>query len=192
MWFWASQLYAMNDQIRQLIHSTQTIAHLFHDDGAIPNNPTLPLLVYPGVLRLTGDDPAAVAEQVFSANGWGGLWRDGIYPFHHYHSTAHEVLAICRGGARVQFGGEQGVILAVQPGDVVVIPAGVGHKNLGSKADLLVVGAYPPGQQWDLCYGKPAERPRVIENIGRVPLPRTDPVYGEDGPLLEQWRAKSV
>ncbi|RIK41106.1 MAG: hypothetical protein DCC55_12845 [Chloroflexi bacterium] len=177
----------MDNQLEHLIQQTQVTLYLFQDDGAIPNNPTLPFLVYPGALQITGDDPAVVAEHVFTANGWGGLWRNGIYSFHHYHSTAHEVLAICRGEARVQFGGEQGVVLEVRPRDVVVIPAGVGHKNLGSSDDLLVVGAYPPGQQWDLCSGRPEERPGVLENIARVPLPLTDPVFGQEGPLLEHW-----
>jgi len=161
-------------------------AHGFADDGAIPNNPTLPFLVYPGALELPGDDPAAACEALFEANGWGGSWRDGIYPFAHFHSTAHEVLGICRGEAKVRFGGNAGIVRTVRPGDVVVIPAGVGHQNLGG-ADLLVVGAYPQGQRWDLCYGKPEERPRVLRNIERVPLPATDPVYGTDGPLVEHW-----
>jgi uncharacterized protein YjlB len=161
----------------------------FEDDGAIPNN-RLPFLVYPGAVdpELAGSDPAAVFETRFAANGWRGSWRNGIYPFAHYHSTAHEVLGIARGEARARFGGARGVVLTVGPGDVVVIPAGVGHQNLGSSPDLLVVGAYPGGADWDLCYGKPEERPRVLENIAQVPLPPADPVYGPDGPLLEHWR----
>lgn len=148
----------------------------------------LPLLVYQNALRIAGRALASDAETVFTANGWGGSWRNGIYSFHHYHSTAHEVLAICCGQVRVQLGGEQGQAFDLAAGDVVVIPAGVGHKNLTASADLLVVGAYPPGQHWDLCYGKPDERPRVLHNIANVPLPSTDPVYGNEGPLLEQWR----
>ena len=159
----------------------------FEDDGAIPNS-RLPLLVYPGALQAGGDDPAAAFERTFAANDWRGSWRDGIYPFPHFHSTAHEVLGIARGEARVRFGGAHGRVLTVRPGDVVVLPAGVGHQNLGSSPDLLVVGAYPGGADWDLCYGKPEERPRVLENIARVPLPAADPVYGEAGPLLEHWR----
>ena len=92
---------------------------------------------------------------MFALNGWGGSWRDGIYPFPHYHSTAHEVLGICRGEAKVRFGGDTGIVLAVRAGDVVVIPAGVGHQNLGASADLLVVGAYPRGQSWDLAAAAP-------------------------------------
>ena len=94
---------------------------------------------------------------------------------------------ICRGSAKVQLGGEPGEIVDVTPGDVLLIPAGVGHKNLGSSNDLLVIGAYPPGQSWDLCYGKPDERPDVLENIAQVPLPKTDPVLGPAGPLLDWW-----
>lgn len=163
-------------------------AHLFADDDAIPNNPALPLLVYPGALDFAGADPAATCERLFAANGWGGAWRNGIYSFPHYHSTAHEVLGICRGEARVRFGGAAGIELTVRAGDVVVIPAGVGHQNLGSSPDLLVVGAYPRGQEdYDLCRGRPEERPRALENISQVPLPTADPVYGAEGPVVEHW-----
>jgi uncharacterized protein YjlB len=159
----------------------------FEDDGAIPNN-RLPFLVYPGAVAVRGADPAAIFEAIFAANDWRGAWRNGVYPFPHYHSIAHEVLGIARGEARVRFGGAHGRVLTVRPGDVVVIPAGVGHQNLGSSPDLLVVGAYPGGAEWDLCRGRPEERPRVLENIAKVPLPSADPVYGTDGPLLEHWR----
>lgn len=73
-------------------------------------------------------------------------------------------------------------------GDVVVIPAGVAHKNLGASPGFALVGAYPAGQLWDMMYGKPGERPRADENIARVPLPEADPVYGAGGPLLAHWR----
>lgn len=160
----------------------------FEDDGRIPNNPKLPFLVYPAALELEGvADPAAVAEAAFERHGWGGSWRNGIYPFAHFHSTAHEVLAVCRGEAKVRFGGEAGEVVALRAGDVVVIPAGGGHQNLGSSAGFLVVGAYPGGMEWDLCRGEPSERPRVLRNIEVVPLPDTDPLFGPDGPLLEHW-----
>ncbi len=116
----------------------------------------------------------------------GPTWPASSLP-DHYHSTAHEVLGIARGEAAVRFGGESGVTLRVRPGDVVVIPAGVGHKREDASPDLLVVGAYPDGRDWDLCRGEPGERPRVLENIRRVPLPTADPVYGADGPLVEHW-----
>ncbi|MGH6921717.1 MAG: cupin domain-containing protein, partial [Geminicoccaceae bacterium] len=152
-------------------HPVEPERHLFEDDGAIPNNPRLPFLVYANALDLGGGDPAAVCEAVFGANQWDRSWRNGIYPFPHYHSTAHEVLGICRGEARVRFGGAKGVVMTVRAGDVVVIPAGVGHQNLGAGGECLVVGAYPPGPDWDLCTGKPEERPRVLANIRAVLLP---------------------
>jgi uncharacterized protein YjlB len=170
-----------------MVRAVEAATYSFADDGAIPNNPALPLLVYPGALDLSGDDPAATCEAVFAANGWGECWRDGIYPFPHYHSTAHEVLGICCGEARVRFGGSTGIVLTVRAGDVVVLPAGVGHQNLGASPDLLVVGAYPRGQRFDLCRGRPEERPQAPENIEHVPLPAADPVYGADGPLVEHW-----
>ena len=75
----------------------------------------------------------------------------------------------------------------VAAGDVVVIPAGVAHRRLRSTPDFGVVGAYPQGQRWDMCYGKKGERPGTDRNIARVPDPGTDPVYGGEGPLLELW-----
>ena len=161
--------------------------HVFEDDGSIPNN-RLPLLVYRGAVRVKGArDPAALFEEAFARNRWLGIWRNGIFGFHHYHSTSHEVLGIAAGRARVRLGGEGGLATELEPGDVVVIPAGVGHKNEGSSGDLLVVGAYPDGRDYDLCRGGPGERPRVLENIEAVPLPATDPLHGADGPLVRLW-----
>ena len=72
-------------------------------------------------------------------------------------------------------------------GDVIIIPAGVAHKNLGSSGDFRCVGAYPPGQDWDMNYGKAGERPAADENIANVPLPVADPVFGFEGPLMKNW-----
>ena len=163
-------------------------AHRFEGDGEIPNN-VLPLLVYPGVVDVSGADPAAAFERLFAGNGWGGSWRNGIFPYPHYHSTAHEVLGIARGEAKVRFGGAGGAVLTVGPGDGVVIPAGVGHQNRGSSPDLLVVGAYPRGSAVDLTRGGAAARAEVERNIAAVPLPAADPVHGAEGPLLRHWRA---
>ena len=161
------------------------------DDGAIPNHPELPLLVYRRVFTLTQDDPAdpaAVFEAIFGANGWPAAWRDGIHPFHHFHSNAHEVLGVYRGRAVACFGGAHGVLMTVSAGDVIVIPAGVGHKGIEATPDLGIVGAYPAGSSVpDLCRGLPGERPACLEAIARVAVPLQDPVYGAGGPLCERW-----
>jgi uncharacterized protein YjlB len=142
--------------------------HYLQDDGKIPNN-TLPMLVYPAAVDASGPDPAAAFEALFAKNQWtGGSWRNGIYPFPHYHSTAHEVLGIASGTAKVRLGGDSGVVLDVQAGDVVLLPAGVGHQKLGASADLLVVGAYPPGQDWDLCRDENNDRTQILKNIVTV------------------------
>nr|HRJ44934.1 hypothetical protein [Caldilineaceae bacterium] len=98
-----------------------------------------------------------------------------------------EVLSIVLGWAKVQLGGEQGITLTVAAGTVLVLPAGTGHKRLDASGDLLVVGAYPQGQTWDLCRGTTAERATALANIRRVPLPDTDPLFGETGLLVELW-----
>lgn len=172
---------------QDIIQTPKVVAHTLADDGTYPNNEALPLLVYQGVLKLPAQDPAATIEALFASNGWGNSWRNGIYSYHHYHSTAHEVLGVYSGSAEVQFGGDEGIVLSVGPGDIVVIPAGVAHKNLGSSPDFRVVGAYPHGQDWDMNYGRAGERPQADGNIARVPLPETDPVYGDAGPLADHW-----
>jgi uncharacterized protein YjlB len=161
---------------------------IFKDDGQIPNN-RYSLLLYRGVMNVGGTDPATQVKERFAANNWTNSWRNGIYPFHHYHSTSHEVLGIYRGSAKVRLGGEQGRDFTVRAGDVIVIPAGVGHKNLGPSEDFGVVGAYPDGRQWDLLTGKPGERPQADHNIAGLPIPGNDPVYGTNGPLRKIWRA---
>lgn len=149
----------------------------FADDGRIPNSP-LPLLVYRAVVPAGAGDAAAFLEGLFARHGWGGGWRDGIFPFHHFHSTSHEVLGIARGWARVRFGGEHGQTLEVRAGDAVVIPAGVGHKREAASADLLVVGAYPAGRSWDLERGEPGAIAMARANVAAVPRPARDPVTG--------------
>jgi uncharacterized protein YjlB len=156
-------------------------SYRFADDGIIPNHPHLPLLVHAGVLGTATADRAAAFEALFARHGWGRMWRNGIYGFHHYHSTAHEVLGIAAGVARVRFGGEHGTSLELEAGDAVLIPAGVGHRRLDASGDLLVVGAYPAGQRPDLCRGRPAERPAALASIRAVPLPERDPVTGRAG-----------
>lgn len=160
----------------------------FMADGDIPNNPTLPLLVYRGVLQTDGD-AAAACEDRFARHGWPAAWRDGVFGYDHYHTTAHEALGVVRGEARVRFGGPAGQTLTLRKGDVVVIPAGVAHRNEGASRDFLVVGAYPAGQDWDLCPAKPGEQGCAHRNIDSVPLPASDPVHGADGPLIAHWHA---
>jgi uncharacterized protein YjlB len=158
--------------------------HLFDDDGAIPNS-RLPVLIYHDVSEARAPESC---EALFAGNDWLGAWWNGIYPFHHFHSTAHEVLGIVRGSATVILGGPTaGQRFEVGVGDVLVLPAGTGHCNAGSSSDLLVIGAYPNGMSWDIRRGDPAERAEVLKNIAAVPLPPADPVLGADGPLARLW-----
>jgi uncharacterized protein YjlB len=166
----------------------RVIAHLLPAHGAIPNHPRWPLLVYPGAVALGGSDPAAIFEQLFDRNRWPAAWRNGVFPFHHFHSTAHEVLGVYAGEVTVQFGGDGGVAINARPGDVIVLPAGTGHRKLASSGALGIVGAYPAGQHPDTCTPVVANAWRSAESVARVPLPACDPVFGGAGPLFEHWR----
>lgn len=162
---------------------TQPETFTFADDGAIPNS-KLPLLVY---RQAVPADPVSI-ERIFTANRWPAAWRDQVHPFHHFHSDAHEVLGVATGSAKVRFGGPGGQVLEVSAGDVVVVPAGVGHCNEGKSADLLIVGAYPDNsERRDLRRGKASEHDEVVRNVAAVPMPAADPVSGADGPLPRLW-----
>lgn len=168
------------------IASMNTIKQLnLKDDGVIPNN-KLPLILYKNAFDERGRQGAQWLEERFRSNNWTNSWRNGIYSFHHYHSTTHEVLGVYSGSALVHLGGEQGEKVRIEAGDIVVIPAGVGHKNLGSE-NLGVVGAYPDGRRWDLMKGLPGERPKADENIASVPMPSADPLLGKADGLMKIW-----
>ena len=159
----------------------------FKDDGIFPNNP-LPSLFYHQAITPDAKDPASIFEERFAENDWTNSWRDGVYSFPHYHSTSHEVLRVYSGTATLQLGGQHGRNVEVLAGDVIVIPAGVAHQNIGASDDFGVVGAYPGGRSWDLLRGLSGERPKADHNITALPMPDKDPVYGAKGPLRQIWK----
>lgn len=165
----------------------KTVEWLFADDGATPNHPDFGLLLHKGAVEAS-EEAAARIEALFGANGWVGFWRDGVYPFHHYHSTCHEALGVARGRAEVRFGGEDGETVGLDAGDVAVLPAGTGHKLISASEDFLVVGAYPPRQPYDMIRSdQRGEHDAAVERIAAAPVPATDPVFGEEGGLKLRW-----
>ena len=138
----------------------------------IPNHPSFAVLLY----RATGlADPGAARER-FASHGWGGSWVDGVFGYHHFHSTSHEVLAVVAGTARLELGGPQGRAFDVAAGDVVVLPAGTGHRRASASGGFTVVGAYPAGQEdYDLLRSADDAARARIASLG---APETDPVGG--------------
>ncbi len=169
----------------QLIQS-----HYLKDNGAFPNN-HLPLLYYPSVLLMQGPFPAGEVKELFAQNDWKNSWQAGIYTFHHYHSNTHEAIGVVRGETILELGGENGLRLKIQKGDVLILPAGVAQKNLGDENAVVCIGAYPRGKEYDMNYGKPSERPSVDEAIRKVKLPERDPVFGTGGGLLKYWASRA-
>jgi uncharacterized protein YjlB len=152
----------------------------------IPNHPAFPVLIYHSVdAAAAGADPA---RALFAEHGWGGSWVNGVFDFHHFHSTSHEALAVVAGEATLELGGPQGAAFDVAAGDVLVLPAGTGHRRASARDGFTVVGAYPAGQEdYDLLRGKDADEVAAAqERIAALPVPPEDPV---GGPGVGGWGA---
>ncbi|MHB0776697.1 cupin domain-containing protein [Halomonas sp. WWR20] len=159
---------------------------VFEDDGAIPNTrlPTLHFRSQGPAARLDGKALAERFERLYAAHGWPPSWRGGVYNYHHYHSTAHEALAVVAGRATLRLGGASGQDVEVKAGDLVVLPAGTGHCRLSASEDFEVTAAYPQDQsQVDLLRADPAEHDAAVARIARVSRPQHDPLGGE----LSRW-----
>src|ERR1700712_917673 len=165
----------------------QPLTFSFGDDGLVPNNP-LPFLVYKAAIDVDNGHPEKTIEGLFGANGWGGMWRNGIFDYLPYPAPVHEALGIARGHARVRFGGDRGMEFDVAAGDVAILPAGTGHQCLSASADFSVVGAYPPGAKMHVTLPTPENHRKALKTIPQVKLPKSDPVMGPDGPLLRLWK----
>jgi uncharacterized protein YjlB len=173
-------------QTNSLVNESQEPEELqLSRNGWMPNNEHLPVLIYRNAIKPIGEDPASLFEQAFLRNGWPPQWRNGVYDFHHYHSTAHEVLGFAAGQARLILGGENGHQVMVRAGDVAVLPTGTGHCRIEASLGFLVVGAYPPQQHWDICRSAPS--PADLERMKQLSFPHSDPIHGRSGSLTHLW-----
>lgn len=170
--------------------TAEFLTYQFGPAKGVPNNPKLPVLVYKGAAPdniRSADELAAWFEHTWPKHGWRPAWRYGIYNFPHFHSNAHEILGVFRGHASLRLGHTTGETVVVDTGDVIVLPAGTGHENLDSSPDFQVVGGYPNGQDADLVHASEYDPGPVSHRIARVPLPESDPLFGDDGPLASAW-----
>lgn len=116
----------------------------------IPNSP-FPLLHYPQFFPSPASRAPAAVHDAFAANGWQVQWifRYGPTQQSHYHSAAHECMAVLSGEATIRFGvaddepggggdadGDsssttttKGIEVHARAGDVFVLPAGLAHKT---------------------------------------------------------------
>jgi uncharacterized protein YjlB len=167
----------------------EPVSIIFKDDGLVPNNP-MPFMVYKGAVDVANGHSEKAIEDLFGANGWGDMWRNGIFDYLHYHATVHEALGIARGKARVRFGGDDGKEFDLAPGDVAILPAGTGHQCLSASDDFSVVGAYPPDTKMQITRPTPENHAKALITIPKVPLPASDPVTGKDGALVRLWKPR--
>ncbi|KAF2649028.1 hypothetical protein K491DRAFT_611615 [Lophiostoma macrostomum CBS 122681] len=165
--------------------SLRLSTHNIPSHQLLPNNPppAHPLFVYHSAFP--SSTPPSSIENHVPQNDLYPQWRYTMYSQSHYHSTTHEFLAVFSGRARLLFGGEQNpgkVEIEVGAGDAILVPAGVSHRlteNLESGFQM--VGSYPKGCSWDMCYGKAGEEQKA-QAVKDVKWLEKDPLYGTDGP----------
>lgn len=162
----------------------QALSHVFARDRqrGIPNS-ALPFILWKNRLPDDARDGEA-ACRLFEGNGWTGTWVYTVYPFWHFHTKGHEVLACVSGSAVLGFGGDAGITAKVEVGDVCIVPAGVGHRRISASTDFRVAGAYPPGQEGDINSPGDLQDSVIEEALAQVALPKTDPVTGAE---LKDW-----
>ncbi|KAL4900340.1 hypothetical protein BDW74DRAFT_96468 [Aspergillus multicolor] len=156
----------------------------------IPNTSTQfkPLMIYHQAFDASSDELSKHLERIGEVSP---SWTYSMYTQTHFHSTSHEVLGVILGSAKLCFGGEGNPDRfepEVSNGDLITVPAGVGHRLLSETAKVQgpfqIIGAYPRGKSWDMCYGRPGEEDscRNIESLDWV---QADPLYGEGGPAMQ-------
>jgi uncharacterized protein YjlB len=161
----------------------------FKPNGLVPNS-RFPVLIHRGVIKVeAGGDMADAVEATFRRNDWLNNWRElGVYDYYHFHSTSHEALGMARGTITLQLGGVGGTVVKLNPGDVVVLPAGTSHTRLDCSSDSHMIGGYPEGRDWDLIRDEQvteAEARAAVKLIGSLPIPARDPATGE---VMTLWR----
>jgi uncharacterized protein YjlB len=165
--------------------------YFLHNSDIFPNS-RLPVLHYKQVFKIPALFPGRKAKKMLQQNGWTNNWNAGIFPYQHYHSNTHEAMVAINGQTMLLLGGENGAIITFKKGDVLVIPAGVAHKNLGKEFSITCIGGYPDGIEYDIKYGSPGERPAADRNISEVNIPRTGPLCGDEDPLMDIWNASEM
>jgi uncharacterized protein YjlB len=176
----------MKDINANTIPDTKIHQYIVTDNGEFPNS-ILPVVLYRQVLHLPMFFASQSVKDLLLENGWGNNWRGGIYTYHHYHSNTHEALAVIKGKTRLVLGGDGGEIVKIEKGDVIIIPAGVAHRNIGEETAVTCIAGYPGGTNYDMQLGKPGERPMTDKRIEELTLPPSGPVKGINDPLLDIW-----
>jgi uncharacterized protein YjlB len=176
----------MPEQLNTKSYMMKILQYFLKDDGQFPNS-HLPVLLYKHAIKLPLFFKGRKVKALFQKHQWTNNWRNGIFTFPHYHSNTHEVMAVISGRTLVRVGGDHGMMIRLEKGDVILIPAGVAHQNMRGEDDVVCIGGYPQGKDYDMNYGKKEERPAADEKIAKVKLPKLDPVNGKNGSMHTIW-----
>lgn len=158
--------------------------HWSKPNGMLPNS-RFPLLIHRNAVP--GGGVEAVMSR-FRANGWFNNWRyPGVYTYPHFHSTTHECLGVAAGWMEVDMFGEGGTRIRLETGDILVIPAGVSHCMVANSDDIMMVGGYPEGRDWDNVQERflsEEMRRAAAKRIMMLPIPARDPATGQS---MQEW-----
>ena len=176
-----------NEWIPWALRRTNPDIFYFKDDGITPNS-HLPVLIYRGLFDPAYESCEEWLEEQFTLNGWSRTCHKPLFDFYHYHSNTHEVLGVCDGACYIQLADKNGVKTEITKGDVVLIPAGVGHFCVEHSKDFAVVAGYPDNVIPDVLRPSPENREKALEKMNEITLPEFDPIlHDEEGGVQKFW-----
>ncbi|MBZ4190471.1 cupin domain-containing protein [Niabella beijingensis] len=173
-----------NEWIPWELRRTNPDIFYFREDQQIPNSP-FPLLVYRGFFDKDYAACESWLQKKFTANKWFPLPAFKIFDDTHYYSNTHIALGVCAGEAQLQLGGTLGITTTVEKGDVVILPAGVALRLIGSGSSFSMVAASSvkvPLEMHREQNGQAAGS--ALHNI----IPDTDPILGRKEGLQDIWQ----
>mmetsp|Transcript_26849 Transcript_26849/g.53618 ORF Transcript_26849/g.53618 Transcript_26849/m.53618 type:complete len:227 (-) Transcript_26849:62-742(-) len=169
-------------RVLEKLDPTQEVAETYRlfmgYDGTFPNNPDHPLLLFRGSSKFTGDEKEC--RRTLRKAGWTAPWKWIVFPYHHYHSSAWELLLCVQGAAVLKLGGETGPEVKIGVGDIMLIPPGFVHKQLASSDGFSVLGSYPSviGKDVEVDELRGTATEEQLENILSCCAPEVEPITG--------------
>ena len=165
---------------------TEQAELLFFRENKVAPNSHLPALFYKKAFEENNESLEDQMYSIFNNNKWNGTRKGRIRTGRYYHTASHEVIGITKQAIFIELGGFNGSRHILEKGDVLILPAGVSIRLIkGAGHDVRRGFSAEPTE--NMQYAKASYREKAKEAIACIPIPKTDPIYGRSGGLVDIW-----